>query len=104
MGGAPPTPTPPSQPTPPKNLDFFFFFFRFHFFFFFLKNPKTRKPGFENPETRPNLTPDFKAQVIFANFSDFFFCVKDMPLFLARHIHLPFFFSFCVTVSPSCEL
>ena len=27
-------------------------------FFFFLKNPKTRKPGFENPETRPNLTPE----------------------------------------------
>ena len=38
---------------------FGFFFFGFHFFFFFLKNPKTRKPGFENPETRPNLTPEF---------------------------------------------
>ena len=38
------------------SMDSNFFFF---FFFFFLKNPKTRKPGFENPETRPNLTPDF---------------------------------------------
>ena len=61
--GAPPPPLPHLPSLHHPKIWIFFFRIPF-FFFFFLKNPKTRKPGFENPETRPNLTPDIVEGVL----------------------------------------
>ena len=71
--GAPPPPLPHLPSLHHPKIWIFFFFFQIpFFFFFFLKNPKTRKPGFENPETRPNLTPGMGVRMYFVCISCIF--------------------------------